>query len=138
MSSSDNEAPEEIALSLGKSQAETLRSQEQAQQKQHSHSKRKKRRTDDNTIGATASIQQTNSPREGKADMDSVPDEVIEALTAADRYGYFSCRPQHLLDVVSVFVLLNLAGCCCLQSGCRGQDLRDCRKCTPPSSTTQK
>lgn len=90
MSSSDDDAPEEIALSAGKSQAATLRSQEHAQQKQRSTSQRKRRRASEvesnaanpsSQIGASA---QSGSPETGP-DLGAVPDEVIEALTAADK-----------------------------------------------------
>ena len=85
MSASDDEAPEEIALSTGRSQAATLRSQEQAQRKQQSASKRK-RKTNDNGSNASESVHQTQTPLEDQAQLDYVPDEVIEALTAADKY----------------------------------------------------
>lgn len=88
MSTSDDEAPEEIALSIGKSQAATLRSQEQAQQKQQSAAKRKRKRSD--TGYPHKSVQQTETSdasgvHSDEAQLDCVPDEVIEAVTAADK-----------------------------------------------------
>ena len=87
MSASDDEAPEEITLSTGRSQVATLRSQEQAQRKQQSTTKRKRKRNN-----APESAQQAETPvasgvSEDEPQLDYVPDEVIEALTAAaDRY----------------------------------------------------
>ena len=86
MSTSDDEAPEEIALSTGRDQAATLRSQEKAQRKQQSTIHRKRKRND-----APESIQQAESPdardvTEDEPQLDYLPDDVIEALTAADRY----------------------------------------------------
>lgn len=88
MSTSDDEAPEEIALSTGKRQAATLRSQEQAQQKQQSAAKRKRKRSDNGH--AHESVQQTETSLASgvngdEAQLDYVPDEVIEAVTAADK-----------------------------------------------------
>ena len=87
MSTSDDEAPEEIALSIGKSQAATLRTQEQAQQKQQS-AQRKRKRSD--TGYPHESVQQTETSdasgvHSDEAQLDCVPDEVIEAVTAADK-----------------------------------------------------
>lgn len=87
MSTSDDEAPEEIALSTGRSQVATLRSQEQAQRKQQSTLKRKRKRSN-----APESAQQAETPvasgvSEDEPQLDYVPDEVIVALTAAaDKY----------------------------------------------------
>ena len=102
MSISDDEVPEEIGLSMGKRQAEKLRSQEQAQQKQHSHTKRKKRRTNDSKIDAAGPANEATLA-EGEADVDLVSDELIQALTAADRYGCLSCHAQHLQAIKSIF-----------------------------------
>lgn len=87
MSVSDDEAPEEIGLSTGKSQAARIRSQEQAQRKQQSLSNKKRRRNSDNNSLASGLIQQTGKPAEEESQQDCVPDEVIEALTAADKAG---------------------------------------------------
>lgn len=92
MSSSDDEAPEEIALSTGRSQAATLRSQEEAQRKQQSAPKRKRKRNDNGNV--SDSLQQSEAPvATGMSEDEDVPDEVIEALTAADKYEHCS---QHV------------------------------------------
>lgn len=98
MSVSDDEAPEEIGLSTGKSQAARIRSQEQAQRKQQSLSNKKRRRNSDNNSLASGLIQQTGKPAEEESQQDCVPDEVIEALTAADKYGRCThpCRTHSL------------------------------------------
>ena len=93
MTWSDDEAPEEIALSTGRSQAATLRSQEQAQRKQQSAAKRKRKRNDNGNVSDL--IQRSETPAasgvsKDEAQLDYIPDEVIEALTAVDKYEHYS------------------------------------------------
>ena len=100
MYTSDDEAPEEIALSTGRNQAATLRSQEQAQRKQQSLLKRKRKRNDVPEL-----IQQAETPfvrdvTEDEPQLDCVPDEVIEALTAADRYKTSIQKCQQTTQIV--------------------------------------
>lgn len=83
MSTSEDEAPEEIALSTGKSQAATLRSQEQAQQKQQSAAKRKRKRNDSGVQQNETSV--ASGVNGDEVQLDYVPDEVIEAVTAAEK-----------------------------------------------------
>ncbi|KAL3131006.1 hypothetical protein ABBQ38_000329 [Trebouxia sp. C0009 RCD-2024] len=85
MSQSDNDLPEEIALSTGRSQAAALRVREQAQRKQQSVSKSKRKRNSDGL--APGPLQQTGVPVEEQQQQDCVPDDVIAALTAADKAG---------------------------------------------------
>ncbi|KAL3139005.1 hypothetical protein ABBQ32_005809 [Trebouxia sp. C0010 RCD-2024] len=87
MSLSDDEAPEEIALSTGRSQAAALRSQEQAQRTQQSVSKSKRKRKSDDGRLTPGSIQRTGVSVEEQQQQDCVPDDVIAALTAANKAG---------------------------------------------------
>lgn len=99
MSLSDDEAPEEIALSTGRSQAAALRSQEQAQRTQQSVSKSKRKRKSDDGRLTPGSIQRTGVSVEEQQQQDCVPDDVIAALTAANKYGKCSYPVEtHILS----------------------------------------
>lgn len=100
MSQSDNDLPEEIALSTGRSQAAALRVREQAQRKQQSVSKSKRKRNSDGL--APGPLQQTGVPVEEQQQQDCVPDDVIAALTAADKYG----KCSHLVETLETHILL--------------------------------
>ena len=100
MSLSDDEAPEEIALSTGRSQAAALRSREQAQRRQQSVSKSKRKRSGDDESLARGLIQQTGVPVEEQPQQDCVPDEVIAALTATAKYGSCSHPRTHMLSLL--------------------------------------
>ncbi len=82
-SGSDDEAPEEVALSVGKRQATVRRKQERASQAehlQHLNSRHKRRRgSEGETISEAAP---TTSEHKADVDQDALPDEVIEALTS--------------------------------------------------------
>lgn len=83
-SGSDDEAPEEVALSVGKSQATVRRNQERASQAehvQHLSSRHKRRRgSEGETLSEAAP---DTSEHRAEVDQDALPDEVIEALTSA-------------------------------------------------------
>ena len=142
MSSSDDEAPEEIALSVGKSRAETLRQQEHVQQKQHSALRRKRRRTDDE--GSPTPAAQSESTFESEADLDAVPDDIIEALTAADRskalQSLFWQHVQHLQAAVPLVCLHNPRKAACKQmtGGCRSTGQTQTAKSAEPLQHPQK
>lgn len=100
MSDPDDEAPEELALSVGKKQAATLRHQERAsevQQKELRGSRHKRSRTSE------PGSQPTDLPKAKEAGaaqpvQDALPDDVIEALTSSDR-GIASSSIAHVEDM---------------------------------------
>lgn len=78
LSGSDDEAPEELALSVGKSQASTRRQQERASRAEHIQQlrhKRKRTSEEEPQTGAHEEAQHQPEP-----DLDALPDDVIEAL----------------------------------------------------------
>ncbi len=82
-SGSDDEAPEEMALSVGKSQATVRRKQERASQAEHLQhlSSRHKRRRDSEGEALSEAAPKV-SEHKADVDHDALPDEVIEALTS--------------------------------------------------------
>ena len=79
-SGSDDEAPEELALSLGKSQASKRRHQERARRAEHIqqlNSRHKRKRTSEHEPQAGAHEEHEHQP---EPDLDTLPDDVIEAL----------------------------------------------------------
>jgi len=83
LSGSDDEAPEEVALSVGKSQATVRHNQERASQAehvQHLNSRHKRRRSSESEALSEAAPK--TSEHKADVDQDALPDEVIEALTS--------------------------------------------------------
>lgn len=90
-SGSDDEAPEEVALSVGKSQATVRRNQERASQAehvQHLSSRHKRRRGSESEAVSEAAPKTTK--HKADLDQDALPDEVIEALTSAPRAATYA------------------------------------------------
>ena len=89
ISSSDDDAPEEVALSVGKSQATTRRKQERASEAEHRQlltSRRKRKRSSEATaqLGDLPQTSKAGSHRfdAGQAEQDELPEDVIKALTS--------------------------------------------------------
>ncbi|KAA6426374.1 MAG: hypothetical protein FRX49_03485 [Trebouxia sp. A1-2] len=83
-SGSEDEAPEEVALSVGKSQATVRRNQEraiQAEHVQHLDARHKRRRGSESEVLSEAAPK--TSEHKADLDQDALPDEIIEALTSA-------------------------------------------------------
>ncbi|DBA83912.1 hypothetical protein WJX77_000926 [Trebouxia sp. C0004] len=82
LSGTDDEAPEEVALSVGKSQATVRRDQErlQAEHAQHFNSRHKRKRGSESEALSEAAPER--SEHKAALDQDALPDEVIEALTS--------------------------------------------------------
>ncbi len=86
VSSADDEAPEEVALSVGKSQAATRRKQERASEAEHRQNKtsrhRNRRASDTEAqLGSTSQAPVSEAEAE-QAEQDALPEDVIEALTS--------------------------------------------------------